>query len=48
MDKMERQPAEWEKLFANDMTDKDLIFQNIQTAPYQQDKQPKQKMGRRH
>ena len=21
--------AEWEKLFANDMTDKDLIFQNI-------------------
>ena len=29
VDKMKRLSAEWEKLFANDMTDKDLIFQNI-------------------
>ena len=29
VDKMNRLSAEWEKLFANDMTDKDLIFQNI-------------------
>ena len=28
VDKMKRQSAEWEKLFANDMTNKDLIFQN--------------------
>ena len=25
MDKMKRQPTEWEKIFANDMTDKGLI-----------------------
>ena len=25
IDKMKRQPAEWEKIFANDMTDKGLI-----------------------
>ena len=24
MDKMKRQPTEWEKIFANDMTDKGL------------------------
>ena len=28
---MKRQPTDWEKIFENDMTDKDLI-QNIQTA----------------
>ena len=28
---MKRQPPDWEKIFENDMTDKDLI-QNIQTA----------------
>ena len=25
VDKMKRQPTEWEKIFANDMTDKGLI-----------------------
>ena len=25
-DKMKRQPTEWEKIFANDMTDKGLIY----------------------
>ena len=25
IDKMKRQPTEWEKMFANDMTDKELI-----------------------
>ena len=26
LDKTKRQPTEWEKVFANDMTDKGLIF----------------------
>ena len=26
IDKIKRQPTEWEKIFANDMTDKGLIF----------------------
>ena len=30
--KMKRQPTEWEKIFANDVTDKGLIIQNIPTA----------------
>ena len=29
---MKRQPTEWEKIFANDVTDKGLIIQNIPTA----------------
>ena len=35
---MKRQPTEWEKIFANDATDKRLIVKSIQTAhttPYQ-------------
>ena len=40
---------EWEKIFANYVTNKDLSFQNIQTAhtdEYQKTKEPNQKMGR--
>ena len=29
---MKRQPTDWEKIFANDATDKGLIFKYIQTA----------------
>ena len=29
---MKRQPTEWEKIFANDMTEKWLISKNIETA----------------
>ena len=37
---MKRQPTDWEKIFENDMTDKDLI-QNIQTAHTTQKKPEK-------
>ena len=30
--KVKRQPSEWEKIIANETTDKGLIFQNIQAA----------------
>ena len=33
IDKMKRQPTEWEKIFANDMTDKGLISK-IYKEPY--------------
>ena len=46
---MKRQPTEWEKLFANDVTNKGLISkiykQIIQLNI--ENKQPNQKMGRR-
>ena len=48
INKMKRQPMEWEKIFANDATNKGLISQNIQTAnktQYRKNK-PNQKMGR--
>ena len=45
-----RQPSEWEKIFANEATDKRINLQNIQAghaAQYQKNKQPNPKMGRR-
>ena len=50
INKTKRQPTEWEKIFANDVTYQGLISQNIQTAytaQYQKTKQRNQKMGRR-
>ena len=47
---MKRQPSEWEKIFANEATDKRINLQNIQAAQaaqYQKNKQPNPKMGRR-
>ena len=46
---MKRQPTDWEKISANDVTNKGLISKNIQTAhkTQQQQKQSNQKMGRR-
>ena len=31
--KVKRQPSEWEKIVANETTDKELISKNIQAAP---------------
>ena len=39
--KVKRQPSEWEKIRANETTDKELISKNIQAAhaaQYQKDK----------
>ena len=50
INKMKRQLSEWEKIFANEATDKGLISKNIQAAhaaQYQKNKQPNPKMGRR-
>ena len=48
--KVKIQPSEWEKLIANEATDKQLISKNIQATPaaqFQKNKQPNQKMGQR-
>ena len=49
INKTKRQPSEWEKIFANEATDKGLISKiySSSTAQYQKNKQPNQKMGRR-
>ena len=47
---MKRKPSEWEKIIANETTNKGLIFQNIQaahTTQYQKNKQPNKKVGKR-
>ena len=47
--KVKRQPSEWEKIIANETTDKGIISKNIQAAHathYQKNKQPNQKMGK--
>ena len=44
--KVKRQSSEWEKIIANE-TDKELISKYIQTAQYQKNKQPNQKVNQR-
>ena len=46
---MKRQPSEWEKIIANEKTDKGLIskIQAAHTTQYQKNKQPNQKVGKR-
>ena len=47
---MKRQPSEWEKIIANETTDKGLISKVIQaahTTQYQKNQQPIQKVGKR-
>ena len=45
INKMKRQPSEWEKIFVNDATDKGL--QAAHAAQYQRNKQPNPNLGRR-
>ena len=50
INKMKIQPMEWEKIFANDTTDKGLIskrYKQLIQLNIQKNKQPNQKMGRR-
>ena len=47
---MKRQPSEWEKIIANEATDKELNLKNIQATPaaqFQKNKQSNQKMSQR-
>ena len=49
INKMKRQPSEWEKIFANEATDR-INLQNLQAAhaaQHPKNKQPNPKMGRR-
>ena len=48
--KVERQPSEWEKIIANQPTDKKINLKNIKAAhaaQYQKNTQPNQKVGQR-
>ena len=47
---VKRQPSEWEKIIANEATDKEFNLKNIQATPaaqFQKNKPPNQKMGQR-
>ena len=50
INKVKRQPSEWEKIIANETTDKGLIFkiykQLMQFSAYQKNKQPNE-VGKR-
>ena len=51
INKTKRQPSEWEKIFANKSTGKGLIskiYKQLMQLSIKQNKQPNQKIGRRH
>ena len=47
INKMKRQASEWEKIFANEATDKGLISKIYNQLNIKKNKQPNPKLGRR-
>ena len=49
VNKMTRQPTEWEKIFSNDVMNKGFISKiyTVHTTQYLENKQPNKKVGRR-
>ena len=45
--KVKRQPSEWEKIIANEVTENLKNIQATHAAQFQKNKQPNQKMGQR-
>ena len=47
INKTKGQPSEWERIFANEATDKGFISKIYKASQYHKNKQPNPKMGRR-